>query len=216
VAWNNVAIVDPLVTLTLLAGLIWAARAGTSRPARVALAASLAYLGFGVLQNQRALDAQAQIATARGHVVERGAALPAIGNNLVWRSLYQSGGHYYADRIRVNWGGGVTWQAGSVLTPVTAAEFRTAPARVQKDFARFAHFSDGWVARDPDDARVLGDARYSLDTRRFAPIWGIRFEPDAASPTRWINRTAERRLPLAAVWQEVIGDAPAFTALPAR
>jgi inner membrane protein len=214
VSWDNVAIVDPLVTLALLVGVVWAARARSNTPARAALAATLAYLGFGVVQHARALDAQAAIAASRGHVIERGAAFPAIGSNLVWRSLYRVGDTYHADRIRVSWLGATSWQAGTTMAAVNPAAFARAPDRIRRDYARFAHFSDQWVAPDPARPGVYADARYSRSSTAFAPIWGVHFEPTAATPTQWVDRSVRRELSFATLWREWTGRAPGFAGLP--
>lgn len=210
VSWDIVAIIDPLFTLPLIAGIVWAARTNSMRPARVALALGLAYLGLGAMQHQRALDAQVQIAQARGHAIERGAAFPSMGNNRVWRSLYRVGNTYYADRISVSWNGVKTWQEGVAMQAVDAANLAAMPERVRHDFSRFAHFSDGWVAYDPQDASVYADARYSLSPHEYKPIWGVRFTPDRAIPTHWVSRTHERRVSWQNLWHDLNGQSAGF------
>lgn len=59
---------------------------------------------------------------------------------------------------------------------------------------RFRWFSSGWVAQAPDQPEVYGDARYSLRTDAFDPIWGVRFDPGSHSPTEWVGRTSDREL----------------------
>lgn len=217
VAWNCISIVDPVFTLILLAGVVWAARVRRRTPALVALGLCLAYLGLGVVQRERALDAQARIAAAREHVPARQAVFPTLGNLLVWRSLYEADGRLHADRIRVPWFDAPRWTPG---TTVPGLDLRDLPPearadpRVVRDFRRFQWFSAGWVARAPDDPEVIGDARYSLRTDAFQPIWGVRFQPGATLPTEWIDRTRDRELDLEALWQEITGRDPAYRPLP--
>ena len=91
---------------------------------------------------------------------------------------------------------------------------RNGPLRA---FDRFAHFSDGWIARAPGDATVLGDMRYSLSAQAFDPIWGIRFTaPDAPVEVEWVNRSRDRRAALGELWAEINGANPAFRPLPAQ
>jgi inner membrane protein len=85
---------------------------------------------------------------------------------------------------------------------------------VRRDFARFRYFSDGWVARAAADPSFIGDARYSLSTETYAPIWGVRFHPGAAQPTEWVDHTAKNRIPVGELWRELAGRAPGYTALP--
>lgn len=210
VSWDIVAIIDPLFTLTLIAGMVWAARTNSMRPAGLALALGLTYLGFGAVQHKRALDAQAEIAQVRGHIIERGAAFPSIGNNKVWRSLYRVGNTYYADRISISWGGAKTWQQGTSMRAVESGVIARMPDRIQHDFARFAHFSNGWVAYDPKDASVYADARYSLSPHEYRPIWGVRFDQQATVQTQWVSRSGERRLSMNSLWHSLSGQSDSF------
>lgn len=199
VGLDVISIIDPLFTAILLIGLV-AAFTARRRIAVVALALAVAWLGAGFVQRERASAAQARLASTRGHRLERGAVFPTIGNTLVWRSLYRTGGTLHIDRIRVPWFGGATYAA------VTAVPLVSGSGR---DFERFAWFSDGWVARAPDDPTIIGDARYSLRADAYDPVWGIRL-----APTEWVNRTRQREVALAPLWAEIRGRDPAFRPLP--
>lgn len=209
IAWDWIAIVDPIFTITLLVGAIIAVRRRTRRPAAIAFALALAYIGLGALQQSRALDVQAEVARTRGHEIVRGDAFPTIANNIVWRSLYQAGDSLHADRIRVPWIGSPTWAPGAsvrrILETDLSIEERATP-RIVDDFRRFAWFSSDWIARAPGDTAVIGDVRYSLRTNAFDPIWGIRFHPGRAIPTEWVDRTRDRKLSVGELWREVMGD----------
>lgn len=208
VAFNWISIIDPVFTLALFAGVVFAVRGRTQRPAAVALALCLVYLGIGAWQQDRALEIQTQIAHAQGHGVVRGEVFPTIGNQIVWRSLYQSGETLYANRIRVPWWGQTQWSEGAavaILNEADLSEDALADPRVRKDFARFSWFSNGWIARAPRDVDVIGDVRYSLRTGAFDPVWGVRFHPGAAVATEWVDRTSDRELRLRELWAELIG-----------
>jgi inner membrane protein len=208
VAWDWISIIDPIFTLALLGGVLWCALRGGRHGVAVGGAVALTYLAAGVVQNQRALSAQRELAQSRGHARERGEAFPTIGNNIVWRSLYEYDGTFYADRIRVPWFGKAEWtegmQVGAVRLPDIAEAERMDPA-VVRDFERFRWFSSDWVARAPGLPEVYGDARYSLRTDSFDPIWGVRFLPGASQPTEWVSRTRERDLRLSDLWRELRG-----------
>lgn len=217
VAWNAVSIVDPVFTLALLAGVAWAAREARRLPAALALAFCALYLALGAVQRERALGVQARVAAARGHARARGEVFPTLGNNLVWRSLYQAGDTLYADRVRVPWIGEPHWSEGTAVALVRERELEPlarADARVRRDFRRFRWFSDGWVARAPSDPGVIGDARYSLHTDAFEPVWGVRFHPGRPVPTEWVNRTRDRHLRPGGLWAEVTGADPAYRPVP--
>lgn len=208
IAWDWISIIDPIFTLALLIGVIVAIARSSRIPAIAGLLFCLSYIGFGAVQHSRALDVQLRLARLRGHEIVRGETFPTIGNNIVWRSLYSTGQTLHADRIRVPWFGRPGFSEGTSVPLVTEAhlepELRSDP-RIARDFRRFRWFSDGWVARAPDDQSVIGDARYSLRTDRFDPIWGIRFHPGEPVPTEWVNRTRDRELGVAGLWNEMRG-----------
>lgn len=101
--------------------------------------------------------------------------------------------------------------------PVTrprGTEVLQRPEVPSRDFLRFAWFSDGWIARDPADPTVIGDARYSLRADSWSPVWGIRLHEDPNRPTEWINHTRTRRTNPKALWKELTGDNLNFRPIP--
>lgn len=218
VALNWISIVDPIFTFALLIGVALAAYRVSFRPAAIALVFCLAYLGLGAVQRERALGAQERIAASRDDARIRGEVFPTIGNNLVWRSLYLAGDSLHVDRIRIPWVGGARWVPGTEVRRVQEADLSPRAQldpRVRRDFRRFAWFSDGWLARAPANPAIVGDARYSLVTDAFHPVWGVRFHPGHPErPTEWVNRTRDRDLRLDALWAEITGRDPAYRPLP--
>ncbi len=182
-----------------------------------ALGFCAAYMMLGAVQKSRAHAAQSELARARGHRIERAEAMPTMANHIVWRSLYLHEGHIYSDRLRVRWLGTVTVREGNSLPLVTRRDLSPAEAARNgplRSFERFAHFSDGWIARAPGDPTVIGDMRYSLSGRAFDPIWGIRFTaPGAPTEVEWVNRTRDRRISFAELWAEITGANPEYRAL---
>ncbi len=212
-SWDLIAIVDPVFTLALLIGLVFALTRGKTRPAIAALVFGAAYIVLGGVQHGRALEAQRQLAATRGHSRARTEIMPTLANSLVWRALYEHDGRIFSDRIRVGWFSSATVREGWSL-PLVHADALT-PAEAARDrrqsFARFAWFSDHWVARSPADATLLADMRYTLSAEAFDPIWGIRFTAEGA-PTgvEWLNRSRDRRIDLAGAWREITGADPRF------
>lgn len=218
VAWNWISVVDPLFTTILLAGALVATRRRSAKPAGVALAICVIYLAAGALQHTRARDVQARVAAARGHDVERGTVLPGFGTNVVWRSLYEAGGTLYVDRLRIPWWGTPTWSPGYETVPVHERDLPapvTSEPRLRRDFRRFTTFAQGWTARSAAEGDVIGDARYSSTDDRFEPVWGIRFHPPGRPvPIEWVDRSGQRRVNPAALWQEVAGRDPNHRPVP--
>ncbi len=214
-AWHWLTTIGPLFTLILLLGLVFAVRGSRRLPAALGLLAALGYVGAAAWQQHGALAVQARIAAARGHVVERGEMYPTVGNMFVWRSVYESGGILHTDRIRLL--GEPTWKPGSTVALLSEADLPPAmreDARVLRDFRRFTYFSGGWVARASEDPAVIGDARYSLSTAVYAPIWGVRFHPGTALPTEWVDHTARNRVPVADLVAELAGRDPGYRPVP--
>ncbi len=182
VGLDLISIIDPIFTILCVVGLIAAWRT-RQRFATIALACALLWLVLGLVQRERAEAAQERLAKERGDPRTRGAVFPTIANRVVWRSLYATDDRTLRiDRIRIPWFGAAT------ITPVASVRHIT-DTRSSHDLARFAWFSDGWMATDPTDATIIGDARYSMFADRYVPVWGIRLEP-----TEWVNRSRQRRL----------------------
>ena len=211
--WDFVAVVDPAVTVALAIGLGFAWRRRSQAWAVAGLAVAAGYLGLGVMQHGRSVAAQAAVAAARGHTPERIEVMPTLGNVLVWRALYEAEGKIYADRVRVGMAGDASVRPGWALAHVLEGNL-TAAERARNErrsFARFNWFAEGWVARSPADATVLGDMRYSMSTEAFDPVWGIRFTaPGEAAEVAWVNRSRERRVSPRELWEELMGRDPRF------
>ena len=204
VAWNAIAIVDPLFTLVALAGVALAGWQRRAAPAATVLLLCLGYLLGGGVQRERARDVQAQVAAVRGHQIERGAVFPAVGANIVWRSLYRAGDQLYMDRIRVPWFGVPSWRPGPVVAALPDEELPPVAWR-------FSWFADGWLARAPHEPELIGDARYSASVDRFEPVWSIRLaSPGAPVPLAWVDRSGARRMDARALWDELTGRDPAY------
>lgn len=212
--WDFVSVIDPLVTLVLAVGLLVALLTRAKKAAAVGALLATLYIAVGAAQHGRAVAAQAQVAAARGHVIERSEVMPTLGNTLVWRALYEHGGRIHADRIRVGWFSGSTVRPGWSLPKIDQADLTPAErarSAANAGFERFAWFSEGWVARSPGDPSVLGDMRYSLSTEAFDPVWGIRFTPAGAPSTlEWVSRSNQRRVDPAELWREIVGQDPRF------
>ena len=216
-SWNLMTTIGPLFTLFLLLGLAFAALRRTRAPAVAALALCLAYVGAAGWQREKAEAALDRIAQARGHAVDRAEIFPTVGNPLVWRTLYRSGDTLHADRVRVSPSGEPQWKQGPRMAHMEEhhlTDAECADPRVRRDFHRFRYFSAGWVTRAPRDSSVVADARYSLATDDFEPIWGVRFKPAQPVPTEWVARDRERKIPLGELWQEITGRAEGYRPLP--
>jgi inner membrane protein len=215
IAWDLISILDPVYSLTLLVGLVWALKARRTRPAWIALALACLYLGAGYLQRERAAGVQQRLARARGDRIEHGRVIPVLGGLVFWRSLYRSGGRVHADQVRLLPGREpAVLEAGS--QPVFAA--RDLPpdlvdrAGVVPVFRRFRVFADGFTTRLPEHPDVVGDLRYTL-TAGFTPAWGIRVV--AGERPAWVELASFRRPDLERLAGSMLGTAGTYVPLAA-
>jgi inner membrane protein len=211
VAWNAVSIVDPLFTLPLLLAVVLAWRWRQALPAVAGLAWAAAWLGLGTVQHARAASAQADLARARGHEPARGRVDPSIGNNVLWRSVYEADGRVHADAIRVPWLGAPTLRTGAsapLATPAALAALPAAdPAATARAVRTWAWFTDGWMTRAdaPGGEVVLADQRYAADPAGLTPLWALTLRTrDAAAPVARSSPLQSER-GLGRLWAEVTG-----------
>lgn len=193
VAWNNVSVVDPLFTLPLAALVVAGAVRRRPRLAWIGLAWALAYLLFGVVQNQRAEAAGKRFAESRGHVPMRLTAKPGFGNLLLWKVVYEHRGTYYVDAVRT--GLGVAACPGAEVPALDVARdlpWLPPDSQQGRDIERFRWFSDDYIALHPAVRNQVIDVRYSVVPNQIVPLWGIDLNPQAA-PDSHARFVAERR-----------------------
>ena len=180
-AASVVAVVDPVVTAILFFGVLLAFRRRHARPAAIATALTLAYLGFGWLQRERAEGVIERAAAARGHTVERTQVKPTIGNLLLWRGVYATGKDYVVDAARVGlFSAPLLYTGGTAkrIAPIDLVPPLTLNSVQAADVVRFAKVSDGWLARHPSRPNVIGDIRYSMLPNDLRPLWAIEISPE--------------------------------------
>jgi inner membrane protein len=215
-AWNAVAIVDPVYSLLLVLALAIGLWRGVSTPAarRVAwagLALSSAYVGLGLLANERIeAVARAQLAS-EGVRADRVSAYPTLFQLPFRRIVARSG-----DAVRVGWLSllaprPIEWErfeAGK--GPLVEAARRTEEARVLEWFAmgeatpRVEPTAQGAVVE-------FDDLRYGFPGRPRDGLWGVRVRLDAAGQPAGPGERFERGLPapapalLGRIWRETLG-----------
>lgn len=192
VSWNNMSIIDPIMTLTLLALLVTATVRRSAATGRVAVAWVLAYAGLGTIQNLRATAAAEALVASRGHVPTRLEPKPGFGNVLLWKVVYEYDGRYYVDAVRA--GLQTTIYEGTSVEKLNIARHIPwlDPASQQAtDIERFRWFSQDFLAWDPE-ANWIVDMRYSNLPNQIDGLWGIRLYRDTApsAHAEYITRRA--------------------------
>jgi inner membrane protein len=210
IAWDIIAIVDPIFTVTLLVGVLWTLVRRHAKPARMAVCLAAIYLSFGFWQWHRAVGVQHQLAAARGHVIEHNRVMPLPGSLVAWRSVYISAGDIYVDGVRVPWWkgarvktGGVTHLATFDIVPRHMAE-RDDTRRI---FEVFAWFADGLIAPIDGVSSTIGDMRYAPEASSLMPLWGMQFDGQRTNgPTRWRPPDSSRMRIVTSIWRALIDD----------
>lgn len=180
IAWNNVSIIDPLFTVPLLLLVIIAVIRKSLFTARLGLIFAVCYLLFGVYQKQQAENELLALAKSRGHRAERVLVHPSIGNLLVWRTLYESGGNYYAQAIRVSpISESQIYEGGSIKAYYPKAELNNlSPESVLlNDIKRFSKFAKDYLVVLPEYPDMIGDLRMGILPNSLTPLWGIKIDP---------------------------------------
>ena len=206
IAFDLIAIIDPIFSGVLITGVIWAAVRASPIPARIVAALALVYMGLGFVQHHRAMSAQMALADNRGDVVLRGRVMPTLGNILVWRSVYETTGRLHGDAVRAGVFSGTTVREGGSVN-LFRRHYHPAGRTDDGDVAMFEWFADGYTAYVPGHDNVIGDMRYSMDTAGFAPMWGIAIDPTQRDrPPTWVSISMDDRSHfLKRLWREVIG-----------
>ncbi|MCH9681894.1 MAG: metal-dependent hydrolase [Deltaproteobacteria bacterium] len=205
VAWSWISIVDPIYTGILGIGVVLAARRLSMRPARIALLLSSLYMVLGFVQRARVLDATQQLATSRGHTVERIDAYPAPPTNLMWRTTYLSEGRVYISQARAPWWSPVRVRPGESVELVTEP-----PAAIAEDpatregFEVFQWFARGWVGWDPKYPDVLADLRYGLVGGSASSMWGVQLRPGQSPAVQSHRGPMEDAM--GPRWRDLLGD----------
>jgi inner membrane protein len=180
VAWNLIAIIDPLFTLALLIAVVVALVKRLPPAAWAGLAFAALYLGAGWVQQQRAEVIVRELAQQRDHDIERVLIKPTLGNLVLWRSIYEAEDAFHVDAVRVGLGSSRVYPGGSAARVVPARVLTALPrdSAVYLDAVRFDAFSDGFTAWHPDLPNLLGDVRYSMSPTSLVPLWGIELDPE--------------------------------------
>jgi inner membrane protein len=194
IAWNIIAVIDPLFSLMVLVPLGVALVRVRPEFARAAVLLAALGLGFGAVQHQRAERFAHDLARARGHVPERLLVKPTLGNMILWRSLYVREGTIHADAIRLGVLGRTRVYPGESARLVDPERDLGLPAdsRAHHDVMRFAVFTDALVVRHPSRPELIGDARYAMLPTSIEPLWGIAIDP--AAPGAPVRFETTRRL----------------------
>ena len=173
ITWNNISIVDPLLTIPALIFLAMAVKTSRRRFRFLAVGWIVFYLMLGFVQYERALSSAIKLAQSRGHNAERMTLKPSFGNLILWKSIYQHGDRFYVDAIRagrmLTWCRGETTQKFDYQYHLPDLERNS---QQSEDIERFRWFSQDYLGFDGDE-NLVTDVRYSMIPNQIAPMWGL-------------------------------------------
>jgi inner membrane protein len=215
-AWDAVAIVDPLYSLVLALALVIGLRRGVCTPAArraawAGLALSSAYVGAGLLVNERAeAIARAQLA-ADGVGVSRLSAYPTLLQLPFRRIVARNGGEVRIGWLSVVAARPIAWESFEAARgPLVEAARRAEAARVLEWFAMGEAVPR--VESTPGGTTVeFDDLRFGFPGRPRDGLWGVRVRLDAAGRPIGAGERFDRELPapapelLGRIWRETLG-----------
>ena len=173
ITWNNISIVDPLLTIPALILLGAAVKTNRQRFSFLAVGWIVSYLALGFVQYERALSSGLKLAQSRGHIAERITLKPSFGNLILWKSIYQHGDSFYVDAIRA--GRALTWCPGESIK-IFDYQYHLPnleeDSQQMRDIERFRWFSQDYLGFD-GDKNLVTDVRYSMVPNQIAPMWGL-------------------------------------------
>lgn len=174
ISWNIVSIVDPLFTLPVLFGVVFAVYQKKRLAAQITFFYAVVFLILGFVQKQRAEDALYTLALQRGHEVERVRVKPSFANRHVWKLIYEYDGRYYVDAVRLLWDTRI-FDGTSVKKLDVERDYSWLSKNMQqaKDIERFRWFSDDFIAVNSQNSNIILDVRYSIVPNEIKLMWGI-------------------------------------------
>lgn len=177
-AWNNVSIIDPLLTVPLIALVLTSRLSHRRWPAVLGMFWAIGYLSIGVVARDAAQEVGQQIAESRGHTPTVIEAKPSFANLLLWKTIYRQDEHYYVDAVRLG-AEPVVYQGAVVAALDLNRDFPWLDQNSlqARDIERFRWFSMGYIAADPDFENRIMDIRYSLLPNEIRPLWSIQLNP---------------------------------------
>lgn len=216
-SFDAVAIIDPVYSLVLAAGLaVGVARgAGTAvarRAAVAALAISSAYVGVGLAVNARAETiARAQL-EREGASVSRVAAYPTLFQLPFRRVVARGGGEVRVGWLSVLAPRPIAWERFEEASgPLVEAARRTEEVRILEWFA-MGEATPRVRAEDGAGTAVeFDDLRFGFPGSPRDGLWGVRVRLDGAGRPAGPGERFDRALPapaselLGRIWRETLG-----------
>ena len=179
VGLNIISIIDPLYTGILIIFFLISILHNSTFTIRIGLFLSIILLSFNFFKYQQVKSYVKTIAKYRGHKIERILLNPTIGNNFLWRSVYEYKGNYFIDAIYFPlFGKSILRKGQSVKVIDKETIFPKLPknSTQRNDIRRFAYFSQDFIYLHPDFSNIIADLRYGTLPYDNKSLWGIEIK----------------------------------------
>lgn len=184
VTLGYISIIDPLFTIPLIFAIILSYIKKSKLIMKLGLIIALSYIAIGSVNYYRVKNYIFNIATERGHKIERYFLNPTIFNNFAFRTIYQFEGNYYVDAIRLKLFSESIFKEGDMVAVINEDNlFPDIPAdsTLKQDIKRFSYFSKGFIYFPKDDKNIIADLRYGVLPYQINALWGIRIDKENAN-----------------------------------
>ncbi len=185
VSWNIISIVDPLYTSIFIIFVISSFILKSVFSIRVGLILSLTYLMINVFKLEKVKAYVEKIAEQNNHNIERLILNPTIGNNLLWRTVYESNNFYYINAIYMPLFSNPKVKRGSKLKVIDKESVFPElgnNSTQRHDIRRFSYFSQDFIYIHPDYKDIIADLRYGTLPHDYKSMWGIKI--DTTNPNK--------------------------------
>ena len=180
ISMNIISIVDPVFTFTLIIFLFFCTKKKSAKFSRFGLAFSIFYLLYNFSKNQMVNKYVLDLANQRSHQIERLFIKPTIGNNILWRSIYQYDGKYFIDAVYMpltKKAKHITGTSTKVIDKNTIFSF-SKESEQRNDILRFSFFANDYIYIYPDLDYIIADLRYGTLPNDLNSLWGIKVKPE--------------------------------------
>ena len=181
VSWNNVSVIDPFLTIPVIVFVIIAVLRKNKLMPFLGIIYIFIYLGFGLIQSNRAEEVGKKIASIRGHESIRLTVKPSLGNLFLWKSIYEDKGFYYVDAVRLF--STKQYCEGTKIKKLdNLIDFNDLDKKSQQylDIERFNWFSQGYLGIGKSK-NIITDVRYSAVPNEVDGLWGIKIDSSKKS-----------------------------------
>lgn len=181
ISWDTISIVDPFFTFPLILGLVWSRQFNQRKAIAVGLGVSILFMGFNMVQQQRAIETMKRYAAQQGWVINHWRVFPKLASSLFWRGLIQS-----QNTLRVM---DITTppfrhselklvQEYPLFTAAQLPSYVNHSPTLLRDYRLFDWFTNGYMIGMNPDKLILADGRFLMDENSRLSLWGVAFIPD--------------------------------------